>query len=256
MLSLPRPRSTDGTLVLQSHRHRTVNRWIPLCLDSVRAWSNQQGYAYCFVDDAIFTILPPDYHQQFVDRGPVLSDLARLLAIEQALADGWSSVIWVDADLLIYAPDELHPARPSDCAFGREIWIDDNQHGRPHAWRNVHNAFMQFSAGSVVLPYLLMTIQSIASRIETDSVAPQIFGPKLLSALHSITGFDLVDQVTAFSPAVMADIARGQGPYLHHLHATQPAMPAAANLCASVAPDEGTVLAVIERLLSTGLPSG
>ena len=186
----------------------------------------------------------------------MLSDLARLLALQQALDQGWAQVIWADADLLIYSPDELLPARPQDCAFGRETWVDDDRNGRLRAWRSVHNAFMQFSVGSVVLPYLIMSIQSMASRIDPHAAAPQVFGPKLLTALHSISQFNLIEQVTAFSPVVLTDIARGQGRYLRYLHQVQPQVPRAANLCASLASDDDLMMTVIERLLNSGLPDG
>lgn len=255
-LTLPAPPVPGSTLVLQSHQHVEVNCWIPACIESVKSWSSNRGYAYCFVDDELFNLLPPEYCDRFAGRGPVLSDLARLLALQQALDTGWAQAVWADADLLIYSPGELQPAKPHDCAFGRETWVEDDRNGRLRAWRSVHNAFMQFSAGSVVLPYLIMSIRSMALRIDPGKIAPQVFGPKLLTALHSISQFNLIEQVTAFSPVVLTDIARGQGRYLRYLHQVQPQVPAAANLCASLASDDHLMMTVIERLLTNGLPDG
>lgn len=242
-------------------------------MESVRSWAQSQGFDYRFIDDTIFKPLPADFKKRFAGRGPVLSDLARLLAIQQLHASDYQYVIWVDADLLVFEPEallvygssvklagaetssEVHARQTKivDCAFGLETWIDLDTRKRLRAWRNVHNAFMVFERHSVVLPYLIHTITSISRRIDPLAVAPQTFGPKLLGALHNITGFNLLTAVGAFSPPVIKDIVTGHGPYLDKLLTSQPSVPAAANLCASLATNPVMMQAACNRLLRDGL---
>ena len=185
--------------------------------------------------------------------------------MRQALRNDYEIVVWDDADLLIFDPHRLGDPRQlaahdrsrrepvgatnPDCAFGLETWVDLDQRRRLKAWRNVHNALMTFQRNSVVLPYLIFSIESMARRMDATSMAPQTFGPKLLSALHNISNFRLIECVGALSPPVCADIAGGNGRYLQKLLDTQPARLAAANLCASLATDPEMMQSVCKRLL-------
>lgn len=237
-------------LVLQSHRSDALDSWLGACVESVRQWSAHRGYQYCFVDDKIFSLLPDGFRHKFAGRAAMLSDYARLLALTQALRAGWQQVFWLDADLLVFDPDNLQPEPAADCTFGLETWIDNDKRGRLRTWRSVHNAFMQFANVGVVLPYLVRSIARIGARIDPLQAAPQTFGPKLLSALHNISPFDLAEQVGAFSPPVLADIAAGGGAYLAEMIRQQPCSPVAANLCASLGQDSTVMQRACERLLN------
>lgn len=228
--------------------------WIKRCVGSVEQWTQANNASYQFVGDEAFDFLPEDYASKFAGRGPLLSDLARLKLIQQAFAAGYNTAVWADADLLIFDPDSLTMPAPDDSVFGIETWVDQAGSNRIRTWRNIHNAFMGFSRTSVVLPYLIHSIESIATRIDPASVAPQTFGPKLLTALNSITGFETTDRVGAFSAPVLANIANGGGPFLERLVQSQPARPAAANLCASLALDETVMAQVCETLTKKRAP--
>jgi hypothetical protein len=244
-----------GTLVVQSHRANALaTAWLKTCVDSVQQWADANNASYQFVDDAAFDLLPQHYATKFAGHGAQLSDLARLKLISQAFAAGYEYAVWADADLLIFDPTSLSLPAPDDSIFGVETWVDQAGSNRIRTWRNIHNAFMGFKRNSVVLPYLIYTIESLAARIDPESVAPQTFGPKLLTALNSITGFDTTDLVGAFSEPVLANIASGGGPFLERLVQSQPAVPAAANLCASLSVDPGIMIQVCDALIKKRAP--
>jgi hypothetical protein len=199
---------------------------------SVRAWSQARGFDYRFVGDAIFDGVPGWYLDKS-GRGPVATDYGRLILLQDALdAQGYEQAIWLDVDVFVM-DKAMVLACDGSCAFGQETWIQA-EGGSLKARRNVHNAVCLFRRGCVVLPFLAETVLSIIRRVDADHVAPQMVGPKLLSALHSLYAFDLLPQVGAISPAVAADLMTGGGEALELLRQKSAVPLQAVNLCASL----------------------
>ena len=222
------------TLVIQSFRERDVPAWIEACLDSVRHWSARQGFEYRFIGDEIIGEVPSWYLEKAAGRWPVVTDYARLVLLRRGLEERFDMVIWFDADVLVFDP-ALQIDFDDSCAFGRETWIQADPGDGYRALRNVHNAVCAFRRGCPVLPFLERTTLSLIRRADPARIAPQMAGPKLLTALHNIAGFSLLPQAGAFSPAVLRDLAAGGGPALDLLRRKSEVPPQAANLCGSVA---------------------
>jgi hypothetical protein len=219
-------------LVVQSCSPAQQQSWIGSCLESVQQWADSQGYDYRLVGDEIFRLVPDWYRDKTGSKKPVATDYARLVLLQQALDEGYAEVIWLDADVLVF-DEGLALGFEGSCAFGQEIWVqpvDDTFAAR----RNVHNAVCVFRKGCPVLPFLIQTVASIIGRIDPAHIAPQVVGPKLMTALHSICGFSLLPQVGALSPAVVADMCAGSGPALNLLRRKSIVKPQAVNLCASL----------------------
>lgn len=221
-------------------------------MQSVRGWATERGFDYRLIGDELFADVPLAYRVNAGARPPIWADLARLQMAEGFLRD-YDRVVWLDADVLIFDRQALSVDIQSDCAFGREIWVQAGDANRLRVYRNVHNAICVFKSGSAELPFLRQTTQKIIERANPDRIPPQMVGPKLLTALHNIVGFDLVDSVGAASPLVRDDLEKGGGPALERLLRETPTKLAALNLCASLAGDRD-LLRVCERLLNFGLP--
>lgn len=245
----------DATLVIQSHAAGAGGTWIDLCTASVRGWAAQQGYDYRLLGDALFDDIPPRYRAQVGSRTPILADLGRLQAARAALAQGYEQVVWMDADVLLWAPQRLGRLQVSDACFGREAWVQQMDSGRWRVYRSLHNAFCAFRAGSVVLPFLERATRSIIERADGSNIAPQMVGPKLLTALHNIAQFEVNDAVGAISPPVLEDLHRGDGPALRRLVQEGGLELAGANLCASLT-GAADLTAVCQKLLAQGCISG
>ena len=245
------------TVVYQSFRTENVPAWISRCLNSVRAWAGAQGYDYRFVGDEIFDLVPGWYREKAKSRIPVITDLGRLILARNFLGNGYERTIWFDADVLVFDPDKLDMDIGEEFAFGREVWVQNDGKGRLKAYRNVHNAICVFTAGNSFLDFYIHACQSIIGRMEGEMV-PQIVGPKLLTSLHNMVGFTLMDEVGMISPLALKDLAEGGGEALDLLRREQPEM-RAANLSASlsakktdgVTVTEEMVEAAIDRLLSS-----
>jgi hypothetical protein len=243
---MPSAAMTSSTLVIQSCSETQLEGWMGQCIGSVQGWADAQGFDYHFVGDEIFRLVPDWYMAKVGRKLPVATDLARLKMIQMALQEGYTQAIWLDADVLVF-DRSLQIDFDGSCAFGQEVWVQEHE-GRLAARRNVHNAISVFRKDCVVLPFLMQTVESIIRRVHPEHVAPQMVGPKLLTALHSICGFALLPEVGALSPEVVSDICAGKGAALDLMRRKSEIKPKAVNLCASLIQPEAAV-SVIETLL-------
>ena len=244
------PTTSGPTLVIQSHRTPPPYPWIDACLASVQHWAKGLGYEYRFLDDALFELLPEKLRRKTASQPVIAADLARLRALKHGLDEGFTTVIWCDADLLVFDPQRLIPVDDS-YALGREVWVQRDR-GRLRAYVKVHNAFMSFSranpfldfyqdaAERLVLAYdAAHSARAAASKDSADSrdsgkMAPQIVGPKLLTAIHNIVRCPVTETAAMLSPLVAQDLLAGGGEALALFRQRSPEPPAAFNLCASL----------------------
>jgi len=239
------------TIVYQSFRTENVPHWVSRCLESVRGWADLQGFDYRFIGDEIFDLVPDWYREKAAKRIPVMTDLGRLLLAKQFLAAGYERAIWLDADMLVFDPEDLEINVREEFAFGREIWVQKDGKGNLKAYRNVHNALCVFTADNSFLDFYIHSCLSIIKRME-GTMVPQIVGPKLLTSLHNMVGFSLVSDVGMISPLVLGDLDKGSGAALALLRAEQPDMKAA-NLSASLSDQETDGVVVTQEMLETAI---
>lgn len=192
------------TLILQSTRLPAVD-WIAACIDSVKMWCDHVGYDHQLIGDEIFDCVPPWYMNKVVGKLPVATDYARLIHIKQRLSEGWDRVVWIDADVIWLDFDWPLPDC-DDCAFGAERWVQPKSDKGWKVCRNVHNAICVFTRGSVTLDFLAKTVLGIIEKADPEFIAPQMVGPKLLTALHNIVNFQLLPEIGALSPWVIDEL--------------------------------------------------
>jgi hypothetical protein len=241
------------TLVIQSQRQPLPHAWIQRCFDSVREWANRAGFEYHLIDDALFDYVDADLREKTVALKVIASDLARLRWAQQVLAQGYDCVVWCDADFLIFdAPGFELPA--ADCAVGRETWVQRDGE-RIRVYPKVHNAFLMFRRGNALLDFYADTAARLL-RLNQGPVPPQFIGPKLLSALHNIARFPVMDAAGMLSPPVMRDLLAGGGPALDRFYEASPAPLAGANLSASLCEREGLDESAMSRLIELLLEQG
>lgn len=222
------------TLVLQSHDPARLDGWIGQCCNTVKTWAAQHDYDYRFTGNEAFDLLPGWYREKTKARPPVAADLARLLLARDALED-YQRVVWCDADVLVLSAENFILPEGEPASFGQEIWVEADKQGKLRARRNIHNAVCCFEQGGPVLPFLIHTTQRIIERVDPAFIAPQIVGPKLIGALHNLAGFGVIEQAGALSPAVIDAVLAGGGPALDFFRRESPVVPAAVNLCDSLA---------------------
>ena len=241
----------DTTLVLQSHRQPLPLWWLEACLQSVRSWAQSRGYCYRFEDDRLIHRLHPDLLAKTVARPAVAADLGRLSALQAALAEEFETVVWLDADTLVFDPARFElPAGPY--ALGRELWVEPAPGGGVKTWNKVHNAFLMFRSGNPFLDFYRHAAERIVGLHEGPMVS-QLVGPKLLTALHNLIQCPVLEEAAVLAPAVAADLLAGGGRCLDAFRAHTAAPPAVVNLCASLTGSQdgtGRMPRLIERLLA------
>ena len=219
------------TLVIQSHRSPQPYPWLSPCIDSVRRWSELNRYIYRFLNDELFDAVPEDLWEKVAHRKVIASDLARLKLLQQALSEGYETVVWLDADFLIFDPvGFVLPDGPY--AVGREVWVQHDRKGRLKVYKKVHNALLMFRQGNGFLDFYVETAERLL-RQNQGGMPPQFIGPKLLTALHNICRLPVMESAGMLSPLVIKDLVQGRGEALRCFVEQSFTPIAGANLCIS-----------------------
>lgn len=219
---------------------------------SVQRWASTQGYEYRFIGDALLEMVPDWYRTKVAHRGPIVTDLARLLWIREILAaEDVDQVIWLDADTVVFFPAELEVQIDRTCVFGREYWLQLNRKGKQQTYKNVHNAYCAFRKDCPVLAFLIFSIERMVAQVDAEAIAPQFVGPKLLSSLHNIVGFQADDRFGAISPLLAQTLLAADAQPEAILKNHTPNGMYAANVCLSLA-DEIPHEHLVELLLALG----
>ncbi|MCZ6470300.1 MAG: hypothetical protein O6649_02950 [Gammaproteobacteria bacterium] len=235
------------TLVLQSHRQPLPYPWIESCLESVSRWSENNSFDYRFIGDELFDSVPAPLLEKTAKQKIIATDLARLRALQDGLRQGYATVIWCDADFLIFNPVEF--VLP-DCSYtlGREVWVQVVTNNRLKAYSKVHNAFMMFRAGNSFLNFYAETAERLL-HLNCGQMPPQFIGPKLLTALHNIAICPVMETAGMLSPLVIRDLIKGQGAALDMFRRESPVQICAANLSSSLVEPESISNDDMRRLI-------
>ncbi len=205
------------------------------------------GYDYRFIGDELFDPVPVSLSEKTRQQPVIATDLARLLLLQDALHSGYETVIWMDADFLIFNPADFR-LPDTTCALGREVWVQHDRQGQLKAYRKVHNAFLMFRKGNSFLAFYADTAQRLLTENQ-GTVPPQFIGPKLLTALHNVTRLPVMESAGMLSPMVIKNILAGDGPALGMFVSKSPQPIAAANLCISSCEKEEVTDAEMESLI-------
>jgi hypothetical protein len=219
------------TLVIQSHRSPLPYPWIERCLSSVRNWCTSNQYEYYFIGDELFDYLPDTFSELLNQQRVIASDLARLYVLQEALSRGYKTVIWLDADFLIFNPEKFI-IPDYHYVMGREVWVQHNKSGKLKVYKKIHNALLMFREGNSFLDFYIETAERLLS-LNEGNVPPQFIGPKLLTALHNVAILPVMEAAGMLSPLVIKDLIKGSGTSLDLFKESSPQTIAGVNLCIS-----------------------
>ncbi len=239
--------------VLQSCPANECDGWLARCMESVHSWAKQRGYAYRWLDDALFGLLPEDLQPGGLLTPVIASDIARLLWMQQMLAEGAHSVLWLDADVLIFNP-EAFVLPDTSYAVGREVWVQQGEGRRWRVHRKVHNAALYAAdmgdGHNSFVDFYADTAQRLV-RANRRGMPAQFVGPKLLTALHNTVQFPVLETAGMLSPPVVADVLVGGGEALERMRSKSTASLYAANLCRSSVAGQQLDARQMDQLVST-----
>lgn len=222
------------TLVLQSHRQPMSVMWMQTCINSVKYWAKLNNFDYKFIGDELFDYVSDAVLEKTKTQRIIATDLARLKALKDYLSEDYETVVWCDADFLIFSPEKFY-LPDEEYAVGREVWIQatkDNSN-KLTAHIKVHNAFMMYKSGNSFLGFYIDTAERLLLSNQ-GRMPPQFIGPKLLTAIHNVAQCPVLETAGMLSPLVIEEIAKGGGPALELLKKKSSQPIVAANLCNSL----------------------
>jgi hypothetical protein len=246
------PTKCSDTIVFQTFRNHTVPNWIQRCLDSVQKWARRHGHDYSLVGDEFFDLCGREYLSHGKKNPRAITNLARLIATRQHLDAGYRRVIWMDADIFVFDPENLvfdFPAASliTGYAFGREVWIRDDTSGAIYAKPPVpHNAATYFTQDAVDLEILTELIRHIDAKREI--VSNFQVGVGLLRGLQYSLMFPTFSHVGVFSPTVVRALANREEKVLRFCGENFRFTTCAGNLCLSHEVNEDFLWQAMDRL--------
>ncbi|MGI9328585.1 MAG: hypothetical protein ACR2PZ_25445 [Pseudomonadales bacterium] len=220
------------TIVYQSHKTPLHPSWIHQCTASVREWATTQRFDYQLLGDELFDLLPRTLFAKVAQQRTIAADLARLRLLQRGLQQSYERVIWIDADVLILQTASWKVGDSSH-GFGREVWVQETAQGLK-TYRKIHNAVMLFCQQDPVLEFYRLAAERVVERHRAGPLAPQIVGPKLLTALHNLVGFDVIEDAGMLPPLVAQGLLQGGGSALQAFNVASTMAPKALNLCSSL----------------------
>jgi hypothetical protein len=242
------------SVVFQSYRTHDVPAWIQRCQASVKQWAGSHGHDYRFLGDEFLELAPAWYRAKAGDQLCPITDLSRLLYARQLLAQGYDLAIWIDADTLVFRPDELILSLPQGFAFTREVWTGLDRTGHMVTSVRVNNSITLFARNNQHLDFFIDACLRIARA--SPRLGKLDVGTHFLTGLRAILPFPLVRGVATLGPMLLRNIARGESRDLEIHARAQGHRVVCANLCASMEGDgqiatRPTYDKVIERLLES-----
>lgn len=219
------------TKVIQSYRAENVPAWIDRCLRSVRDWSAAQGFDYELVGDECFQLCGKEYLSRVGENLRSITNLARLILVRRAHDAGYGRAIWIDADVFVFAPDQLRIDLDSRYAFARETWISRADGNWWVAIAGSNNSVFACMAGEPDLDFLIAATRHIAMHRQIRSNYQ--VGGDIIKGLRTSLDYQVLDNFGMFSADIVRALARGDGAVLKAQARFHGAPVYAANLCAS-----------------------
>lgn len=228
-----------------------------------KQWATSRGYDYQFLGDEILETVPSWYRQRAGPWMAVNTDLARIQRARLLLNSGYERAVWIDADVLIFDPQNFSIDNDRLYTLCKELWLRPSAKGIA-CRRQINNCVSIYKQGNPFMDFYEHACRRLM-RNPKVGLGHGTVGTVFLTKLNAAMPLPVLPNVANFSPHLVADIANGKGPYLK-LHRQLFGSPIqAANLCFSkvdqpipdhrlsngTSLDEMTANKAIERLLQT-----
>lgn len=220
------------TIVLQSYRTHSIPNWIGTCLRTAAEWAKDSGFDYLLTGDEFFDYAPAWVRERCGSQIFPVTDLARLNLMLDYLERGYDRAVWLDADVLVFAPQLLRIDTQAGYAFSHEVMLGEMPDGRIHIFDpSINNAVMVFEKNHPMLEFYRFATEAILRHAPPGEIARTAVGPQFLTALQGAMPIERLVSVGLFTPRLMAAIAQNDE-RLCAAYARQFGYPmGAANLC-------------------------
>jgi len=221
------------TVVFQSFRTERVPDWVTACMRSVRAWADARGFEYRFYDDEFLELAPAWLRERCAGEICPVTDIARLIMARRLLDSGVKRAVWVDADVVVFAPESLPVDVIEGYALCLELWPFIDEHGKLQCQKRINNSVSVFTQGHPQLDFFIDSFMKIAAG--QGKLGKFDLGTEFFTRLGQLVPLPLLPNVGMFSPVLMNAIAHGHDELLSAYAAQLSSPLVAANLCNSIA---------------------
>jgi hypothetical protein len=237
-----------SALVYQSHSNRAP-RWIRQCTATVRAWAAARGYRYRLLGDELFDGVGLEVALKARSMLPV-ADLGRLLWAERLLAEN-ESVVWVDADVVVFDPERLAVDTNAPFLVCREVLVTRDKAGlsTPGVTIAYSPTVLFFRRGEPFLGRWIAAARKLAD--QRPQLGDAEFGRELLRKLARGKVLPAIKSVGHFNAAVLKEIYGHEGPATQLMMRASGTPFAAANLCGHYHMHGAVYLKIVEKLIAT-----
>lgn len=196
-----------STVILQSYRTERVEPLVALAMATVRQWAALRDYAYVFLDDAFFDVVPLDFRARTGGAIWQMADLALLLQLKRLL-ETYERAIWIDADFVVLDAAAFHPPVEQSIFFCREYWLSDEtatDFSHLDIQGQVNNSICGFGRGEPFLEWFTQETLRVTMRAP-DSINWNTtpIATRILTRVHSKTGIPLYEHAGILSPRLYA----------------------------------------------------
>ena len=186
------------TLVFQSFRQTDVPGWINRCIDSVMLWSRLQGFDYLLVGDEFFDVVPKGLNVDGKENLYPRVDLARLAYIRKLHQEkDYDRIVWLDADVLIFDPENFHIPAYSAFCHEQMLWVVNNKPQLPAA--GVNNAVIVSVKGDSLVDDVYQRCCNIITQKLLSQRTRCMLGPEMLVDMAKEVGIPLIHGIGSFS---------------------------------------------------------
>ena len=92
-------------------------------MTSIAHWASDQGWDYQLKGDEFFLFAPDWVHRRCTGNIYAVTDICRLQWMHDCLQAGYERAIWVDADVLVVAAQQINMGAHRGYAFAHELFI-------------------------------------------------------------------------------------------------------------------------------------
>ena len=159
------------------------------------------------------------------------------LYAKKFLNQGYDQTIWMDADVVVFDPDNLNIETTEEYLVCREVWLDteDDQNlgeGTLFCTEKVTNSLVYFTQKNSFLDFYIYATKSILKN-QTGRLSRLAVSTKFLSRLYEIMELPLFPNMGLFSPILMHAIVEDKTEIIELYTKALKSPIYAANLCLS-----------------------
>jgi len=200
-------------------------------MDSVKEWAKLKGYDYKFIDDELFELAPDWYREKAEGDLLLITDLARLIMAKKLLQSGYERTIWIDADVVIFNPQEFNIKVNRQYAFCVEFWINKPEQNYLGSKMNINNAMTIFTKNNSFLDFYIHACMEIVRK--KNGLKKTSVGTKFLTTMYTEFPFALIEHMGLLSPLMLKEFYLNEIDIKKVLHKVYKTPVYALNLCGS-----------------------